>query len=641
MDLEERKRQLAELKAAREAKQRQMERLAQSTTLTASTTSVSADATTPVFASSSAAGSPVMQSPARPTADVTVPPQQASMSCVSEVGVVDVPPIERVSRHSDTDAVFVYEEERDHPTALREKQRHIETLEAELQRVRDELQTFQQQVALPHQRNDGRHSGGVLLQQRGFTFADKSGTNASHNTVRTPAFIEFVSRGARAVEGICRGTSSAVVPGGEGTVSSAVLSASLAGNSGAALSASVHGVESSSQVAVRLLRRTVLKDSAIGKDRVISSLSFTSTPDMVLVAMSAAEGGAAGTAQGLVLLWNLRRPQQAPLQFVCKDEVKVVTHSPFHEHLIIGGTTNGRIVCWNTLSGEAPVAISFPSLDAHRSAILSLVVRGDSNSNQLVSVCRDGRVCTWQPEKPRSPLSSLAPPSDHNLGALCAASFICTSQSEATDGASRLVAGTVDGLVYSTVSKGTRAVDLKCLAENRRHENAVACAACHPFHTDPRITELILTASADPACFLWFGSTSVVLDAFTDNVYDVAWCPVHPALFAAADGSGRVTLWNITSSLLAPVCSATLQQASGASAAEGGAANFERSFAVSTTPSALKVQWDRNGERILCGTSNGDVCVFDVINAAASAESSSARNLSEWVSKTFAAEGSS
>ena len=30
-----------------------------------------------------------------------------------------------------------------------------------------------------------------------------------------------------------------------------------------------------------------------------------------------------------------------------------------------------------------------------------------------------------------------------------------------------------------------------------------------------------------------------------DYVYDCAWSPQHPALFAAVDGTGRLDLWNL------------------------------------------------------------------------------------------------
>lgn len=38
------------------------------------------------------------------------------------------------------------------------------------------------------------------------------------------------------------------------------------------------------------------------------------------------------------------------------------------------------------------------------------------------------------------------------------------------------------------------------------------------------------------------------LYSFEDNgdyVYDVSWSPIHPTLFAAVDGMGRLDLWNL------------------------------------------------------------------------------------------------
>ena len=39
------------------------------------------------------------------------------------------------------------------------------------------------------------------------------------------------------------------------------------------------------------------------------------------------------------------------------------------------------------------------------------------------------------------------------------------------------------------------------------------------------------------------------LYSFEDNsdyIYDVAWSPIHPAVFAAVDGNGRLDIWNLT-----------------------------------------------------------------------------------------------
>lgn len=42
--------------------------------------------------------------------------------------------------------------------------------------------------------------------------------------------------------------------------------------------------------------------------------------------------------------------------------------------------------------------------------------------------------------------------------------------------------------------------------------------------------------------------TKKCLHSFEDNndyVMDVAWSPEHPAMFASADASGRIDLWNL------------------------------------------------------------------------------------------------
>ena len=39
-----------------------------------------------------------------------------------------------------------------------------------------------------------------------------------------------------------------------------------------------------------------------------------------------------------------------------------------------------------------------------------------------------------------------------------------------------------------------------------------------------------------------------LLYSFEDNgdyIYDVQWSPIHPAVFAAVDGMGKLDLWNL------------------------------------------------------------------------------------------------
>ena len=63
---------------------------------------------------------------------------------------------------------------------------------------------------------------------------------------------------------------------------------------------------------------------------------------------------------------------------------------------------------------------------------------------------------------------------------------------------------------------------------------------------------LFLTSSMDWTVKLWSLKENRPLYSFEDNgdyVYDVAWSPIHPALFAAVDGNGRLDLWNLVRTL--------------------------------------------------------------------------------------------
>lgn len=75
-----------------------------------------------------------------------------------------------------------------------------------------------------------------------------------------------------------------------------------------------------------------------------------------------------------------------------------------------------------------------------------------------------------------------------------------------------------------------------------------------------------------------------------DYVYDCAWSPQHPALFAAVDGTGRLDLWNLNKDT--EVASASVQ-------VEGGAA-------------LNRVTWTQSGLHVAAGDDGGKIWVYDV-----------------------------
>ena len=73
-------------------------------------------------------------------------------------------------------------------------------------------------------------------------------------------------------------------------------------------------------------------------------------------------------------------------------------------------------------------------------------------------------------------------------------------------------------------------------------------------------------------------------------MYDCAWSPQHPALFAAVDGTGRLDLWNLNKDTEVASASVTV---------EGGAA-------------LNRVTWTQSGLHVAAGDDCGKIWVYDV-----------------------------
>lgn len=76
-----------------------------------------------------------------------------------------------------------------------------------------------------------------------------------------------------------------------------------------------------------------------------------------------------------------------------------------------------------------------------------------------------------------------------------------------------------------------------------------------------------------------------------DYVYDVKWSPAHPALFATADGAGRLDFWNINTDTEVPAARVLVD---------------EGQHPVN------RIKWGQNGNHLAAGTADGHVFVFDI-----------------------------
>merc|ERR1719431_8721 len=134
---------------------------------------------------------------------------------------------------------------------------------------------------------------------------------------------------------------------------------------------------------------------------------------------------------------------------------------------------------------------------------------------------------------------------------------------------------------------------------------------CHHVQGPIDFSHLFLTSSCDWTIKLWSSksdqsnSSSInssnnrsflhSFEDFADYVLDVAWSPIHPALFACVDITGRLDLWNLNGDTEVPTASIR--------PAHNVALN--------------KLRWASSGHTLAVGDDVGHVRVFDVGEAIA------------------------
>ncbi|XP_047461283.1 cytoplasmic dynein 1 intermediate chain 1 isoform X2 [Mugil cephalus] len=326
-------------------------------------------------------------------------------------------------------------------------------------------------------------------------------------------------------------------------------------------------------------------DEHWSKHRVITCLDWSPQYPELLVASYNNNEDAPHEPDGVALVWNIKFKKATPEYiFHCQSPVVSVGFARFHPNLVVGGTYSGQIVLWDNRSHRrTPVQRTPLSAAAHTHPVYCVNVVGTQNANNLITVSTDGRMCSWSLDMLSQPQETM------ELVYNKSKPVAVTGMAFPTGDVNNYVVGSEEGTVYTASRHGSKAGICEMF---EGHQGPVTGISCHSAVGTVDFSHLFITSSFDWTVKLWSTKHNKPLYSFEDNadyVYDVMWSPVHPALFAAVDGMGRLDLWNLNNDTEVPTASVTIE---GASALN-------------------RVRWSSGGKEVAVGDSEGRVWIYD------------------------------
>ncbi|XP_055600618.1 cytoplasmic dynein 1 intermediate chain isoform X11 [Uranotaenia lowii] len=328
------------------------------------------------------------------------------------------------------------------------------------------------------------------------------------------------------------------------------------------------------------------------KNRCVTSFDWSTHFPELMVASYCNNEESPNEPDGVVVVWNTKYKKHTPEEvFHCQSAVMSACFAKFHPNLILGGTYSGQIVLWdNRVQKRTPIQRTPLSTNAHTQPVYCLSMVGTQNAHNVISISSDGKLCSWS-------LDMLSQPQDLlELQQRQSKPISVTCMAFPHNEVNNFVLGSEDGYVYSACRHGNRTG----IGETyEKHLGPVTGISAHHNQSSPDFGHLFLTSSIDWTIKLWSLKDNKPLYSFEDNsdyVMDVAWSPIHPALFAGVDGNGRLDLWNLNQDTEVPTASVV----------------------VEGQPALNRVSWTPSGLHVTVGDEAGRIYVYDVADNLAS-----------------------
>jgi len=258
------------------------------------------------------------------------------------------------------------------------------------------------------------------------------------------------------------------------------------------------------------------------------------------------------TPQGLLVVWNVLLDNRAEYKFIYQSRVTCAAFHPTNGKHVIGCTISGQVLVWDMRENKRTPIFRSPISSGLAQTIFAMDFLSSTNSSEpLITVSHGAHICVYRDEE-------ISDPDETEFKIEQSAShddFVTTCFSVPVRDTHTIMLGSDNGKLYAgTVFSAEQSQECQ---EIEAHNGPVTNIEFHPgpkgIHSIATEvwSRLYLTSSYDWTISLWqFRDQKkqlklLTIDLMQDYVTDVKWSPVHPAIFAAVDGTGCVNIFNL------------------------------------------------------------------------------------------------
>lgn len=261
-----------------------------------------------------------------------------------------------------------------------------------------------------------------------------------------------------------------------------------------------------------------------------------------------------------IYIWNTAFNSRPEFELNSGAKISRAVFSPFNSEYVVSGLECGRLYLYDLRAKKDPVLKSLPLNESHKTSITGLDFIGGQNSNNVVSISEEGKLCLWTLSKLDYPVKNIEIlPSDKKKDDEIAFPLEPFSLSIIPGDTSSIYLGMVDSNIYQCTVLGTNANDK--LFEKCYKSHSAAVTSLHHNKSNSMssvVSNAMLSGSLDWTIKLWSVKANEPLYTFMHHnnpITDVQWNPGHPAMFVSADSEGRVTVLDLYQDFDNPVWS--------------------------------------------------------------------------------------